>query len=821
MHKIEKSELPDKLKEEIRRIFGKDIKHTRDCKVLADQIFKYTNRSLSISTLKRFFGIVHTSFQPSKFTLDTLAAYAGFENMESRINPSEKKLVPDNILQEKLRTDVEKINKKSFYSVSQKTGYNRARFFPRDFAGKFLDAFLKSDKTAAMLVAPSGYGKSATLLQWFEDNITSSDQKNNDDIVCLIDGGTFFTIYNITHNLAIVNQLIDFNEKASSGIFGPEFEKDSWRYIIVIDDIDVIFSRKERYYELAENIVRIVMMHSENKRFKIILTCRPENVDPFTSLIKNNPLLMNFWFKVNFNHKNYSDFINIPLMNREEFKLALFGSESNLPIHFFSFYHPELLRVLNMPSYFSLILQTHSISSARFSEIEILDNLISHIIYLAPFAEQKQLLIKTFFKLCNADENSDLVNKEMLLGEIECSLAYREMLKSGFIYEKIVSDVFKVGISNRVFYDFLLFKYHIQGRELNGKLFKEFFANYQNDLPAQSAVIKWFVKFAFDEQNIKLLKQMYQFIQHQGPTHPEISEESAISISWIFHNTFSECLRYYRDLCKVLLPWLAKTQQGRNLYFEDFFDWDNLMFSPLQSLKVFLNHDKTADGLIFVHYIRFIKGFYALKPKTCSLEYEHIKKIKISAMENPISIARYYASQLLYSTIIKKEKNPDIINSIISVMSGINEEQYADSKPNAGFYIICALNTCNLFDEVLFFSRHIEKQNGSGCFYQYFKLCRARALLHLKKEKEALIMYRNLKKETFPPRIHHFMKMNTDIIRAEFLFHLHRKTEAVQLLSETKSLADFLGFRFIVQQATAIELQFKKPEKNNLVSLLT
>jgi hypothetical protein len=823
MHENEKLGLPEKLKVNVSQKFGRDIRYTKDCRLLAEQIFELTSRRLSISTIKRFFGLVHSSFQPSKFTLETLAVFMGFENLQAYINYQNKKPGTgfDTNLQEIFKITVKIITEKSLNSLTQKTQYNPSKFITRDFAHKQLNAFFKSGKTATMLVAPAGFGKSSILLHWFGGIIPETGSKFENDTICVIDGGIFFTFYNLIHNIKIVNQLIDFDEKVKPG---PDEEDKKGRYIVVIDDVDEIFSRKEKYYDLAENIMRIVMMNTENRHFKLILTCRPENIDPFTSLIKYNPLLANLWFNIDFLRQNHSEFINVPLMSQAELQTALIRSECDQAFHFLTFCQHELMRVINLPSYFFYFINENDESPPGFSEKIILNNLVQYIIFSPPFAEEKQLLVKTFFRLCNPDEDSDTVNKEKLLEETECHLAYRELLKSGLIYESIDMDVFKVGFSNRVLYEFLLFKYMVQGKELSIALYEELFYRFKKTPQILYAVIKWFVKFAFSENNIGLLQQIHHFMeQHEKIQY--ITAKNSLSESFhTFQITFSECLRLHKESCKILLPWLAESTLGRKFYFEDCFDMDNLMFFPAQSLEVFETKTNTADGLIFVYFIRFITGFYNLEYKKCTLEYDRIKKMNISKFQNPLSTAYYFTSLILHSSFCENKKDANILRKIISFADELRKSgiQDASSAPRFDFFIIYNLNTCNLFREILSFSDYIENHNDfsgseSDCFYQHYKLCKARALLHSKQESEAFKIYRQYKAGVFPPYLRHFMQLNADIIRADFLLHQHKKDKLLGLLKEIKSLAGFLGFRLFVQQATEMEFKIKKFKKNGSI----
>ena len=60
-----------------------DITCTKDCQVLSDQLRTFDNRyPVSVSTLRRFFGLVENQGKFSKTTLNTLARFCGHMSFE-------------------------------------------------------------------------------------------------------------------------------------------------------------------------------------------------------------------------------------------------------------------------------------------------------------------------------------------------------------------------------------------------------------------------------------------------------------------------------------------------------------------------------------------------------------------------------------------------------------------------------------------------------------------------------------------------------------------------------------------------------------------
>ena len=72
-----------RLTQDVGHTCGMDITCTKDCQVLSDQLRTFDNRyPVSVSTLRRFFGLVENQGKFSKTTLNTLARFCGHMSFE-------------------------------------------------------------------------------------------------------------------------------------------------------------------------------------------------------------------------------------------------------------------------------------------------------------------------------------------------------------------------------------------------------------------------------------------------------------------------------------------------------------------------------------------------------------------------------------------------------------------------------------------------------------------------------------------------------------------------------------------------------------------
>ena len=87
-------------------------------------ILQKTNRQISVSTLKRLFGIVHSPHNPSNYTLDTLAIYLNYKSWADLRNCYEDRELSDSLLDywTLLKKRIQPISNRSLTSMKAKLG---------------------------------------------------------------------------------------------------------------------------------------------------------------------------------------------------------------------------------------------------------------------------------------------------------------------------------------------------------------------------------------------------------------------------------------------------------------------------------------------------------------------------------------------------------------------------------------------------------------------------------------------------------------------------------------------------------------------------
>lgn len=546
------------LRVHVQNEMDKDTFYGRDCVELSKQVYTKTRRQVSSTTLKRFFGLIKSEFKPSKYTLDTLAEFVGFKDWHDFLNSyDDARYTPskyDSWILLKLR--MMQITDHCLESLKQKTSYNPKRFIYRSFIGDRFNRFRKSDARATMFVAPDGYGKSTLMIQLAEHILANADGEFKNDIVCLIDGGVFFNLYSQFHNVDLINQLIDFKIQSSISLyFQQNPEKRKGKIWLLVDSIDEIFFDVERYQHTVENLMRILMAHNNNW-FKVILTCRPENLDVFTQSLNKNPILKSFWFEMQFFEEKSINAINIPLFSHKEIKsvLQLHNAEQNYNEIFTR--NKDVLEIIVHPFSLSLFIGAFK-QNENISEIILLNRYINTKILSPPFLENKLLLINRYIKLCNFGKDTSSVKKDLLLSDKNNIPAYRELLSNGIIFEYIIPKdsiipTIYVSFSQEIIFEYFVLRAWSNNKPYTAGLFFEIMKFYNCMKYTQCNVLKLFIKQLLHHNNIEVLKSIHEKLGQLGmckmkdPNKPKCVCSIKLALD--------EVVKKQQELSQTLLP---------------------------------------------------------------------------------------------------------------------------------------------------------------------------------------------------------------------------------------------------------------------------
>ncbi len=564
-----KEDIYNLLKKDIQNKIGKEILYGKDCVHLCNLIYRDTRRQISSSTIKRFFGLIKSRFSPSKYTLETLVLFLGFKDWNDYLNcyDESKYNLPFGNTWDFLKSRIQLVSKESLVSLKLKTHYAPSKALERTFARKKFNAFEKSEKIATLIVAPEGYGKSTLLIQLVEKYFMNENARYKNDILALIDGGIFFNLYARNSNIELLNQLLEFKISSSLGNFlrnNPEQRKG--RVWMIIDNVDEIYYDQESYHRLVENIMRMIMAN-DNRWFKLILTCRPENLDIFSYLVQKNPILQNNWFGVNFRDENMDQLTNVPLFSKMELETVMHNYGFVHNYDYFNLYHREVLNLISNPYLLSLFVKEYK-QNEKISLVILLSRFIKQRLYAAPFRQEKIQLIHAFTELTHLGKKSGSVNKEQLLSRANYLSAYRQLISIGIFYEYHLPNTIAGNNTYVVFYrktvfEYILFEKWRKNEKLTTDLFFKMRDFYHDKKQLQFKLLKLFVLILIHEEEFQTIKQLHDRFEE---LHQDVGIKKFSFCLTAIKEVVKNTLESNEMIRKKLAPILCRSKLSTLLY---------------------------------------------------------------------------------------------------------------------------------------------------------------------------------------------------------------------------------------------------------------
>jgi len=809
--------LTDLLKDEIQNKFGQKILYAADCQVLSEQIYNSTQRQVSVSTLKRFFGIIKSTFDPSKYTLDTLAIYLQFDSWKEFINSFEKTKHQFSQQEQwddlKIRANI--ITDVSLTSIKNKIGTRFENFPLRSFAEKKFEKFLNSSKISTAFIAPDGYGKSTIVAQLTEKFFTAPDAKYPRDIVCLVDGAILYNLLNYNANSNQLYNLIEYNPLTSfSAAFRGHPELIKGRIVIIIEGVDDIYSENSKTDYFIENLLKIISAYQNIEWYKILITCRPNTWRRFSSQMYKNPILRSLWFDVAFMDKD-DDIINIPLLKRSEIVTILEKSHFPEKLDDLCFNHPEILDIISNSYMLHLFLATYN-KKGNVGDIDLLNQYIINTVFSASYAEEKFLIVKTFFSLCNYGKKGNEVRKEDLNLSSSMIPAYNELIKCGIIYEYSIRDSYLTLITFVKFTQNILFTYYLSNllvkeSSLNTSFIKSIIDGYSGTPYLRCDIVKYVIKILFREEQVELLKNIFSVIETESlPADTPTNNGS----NCVLTNVIGVEMRKNQKLREILIPHYAQTEAGRKLYFERFFDMDSLVLHSGNDLDCYLQYNQSNESKQYVCFMKFMQYFLSCNQELCKAEYEKSLNLMLPEGKNSLTTSFYFIPQIIYQSVFEKRVDRKILNEVYKmsdrlIQNGIqNRTEFPEFETNVIFF----LEYGRMNKEIIDLAHHIFENYDmvnfeSSCFYQLFLSSYARALFETGEEKKALECYDQVKLGSinFPEHMKNYINIRLLLIKTEFLIYTGKFKKAQRILEKIKAISQMLKFSYFYDRALDFE----------------
>ncbi len=715
----------EKLKNAVIITLGRQIGTHSDCEILADKILEKTDRSIGITTLRRFFGLDPAKNLPSPYTLDTLAIFSGYSSWQDigekdsqyqqssfefidQIDTTEKK-----ITWEILKSNSQSISQFNLKALKKKTGISYEHAIQREFALEHILDFLESNYSATAFIAPGGYGKSTLLSKTVETIWFSDSPVYKNDIVWFIDGSILngFLVRGFDFAGWLAGQIGLNHTQNYREIFSGD-NPPKGKMILVLDAVDEITTKDSQLREIILAILNLIAFNTETPWLKIILAMRNLTWNRFVHYHNNFPNIQKYWFNVPFRVYN-EDFTNIPPLNTDEMFRIARNLRNNFEDNLYEKLEEVILSedfsyVLSYPLYFQMFIQLIQEKNAvPESETELFIEFIRTKISAGSFAEGKQAVIQAILEeLDYGYKGISAPKKKLMENDLfkNNTKAYHELLSFGILREYQHFNNFgimtiHVQFGHKNLLEFLIAThYAAKDDKLTISTFEFIFKRFQNS-QLKTEIIKWLIKLAFFQKeydvvfNLNKLIKKYDYFTKQD-------KFQYFDEYWETIQTIGIALRHDNIAFDVLIPRFAADTNWQKWYFETFVDIDYLAIKYGKALWYYLVYNKTPEGQIFGHSLLLYKYILEAEYEEAKHEISILEKIDFNPIElHPLLLGRLMAFQAIYYYFFEGALPATLLSSILEYEQKIHTSiKYNEFIPCYHSALIFALNLCKEYE---------------------------------------------------------------------------------------------------------------------------
>lgn len=803
-----------KLKFAVESQTKKKIVYSKDCTLLAGQIFERTKRRVSSSTLKRLWGVVKSEFMPSTFTLDTLSLFLGFQDWDDfKKNADSGK--PSVTITENtwytIKDKYEKISWYSYNSIKSKIGFTYSRTICRPFAEERISKLMESDKTATAFVSPGGYGKSPLMTSLYEKLFFSEHSLYADDIVLLVDCAILNHLINEDFDFdRYLIEMLGYNFSSSVREFfmkNPELRKG--RIILILENLHEISSDGEKAAWFIQSLNMVIATNADTTWFKLIVSCRSHFWRRICQYLDTR-MPVDAWFDVETQPAD-SSYSNIPEYSEQEINEILVLNKITVRFKDLEIMYPDLSKLIRIP-YFLHNYITLSCNGNYIDELDLLHYFSDQILLSGSYGSQKNRIINAFLKASNYALSGGLIQKKSIEKTIQENLpAYDELLMYGVCVEanqigRHLDYKTSIRFANTLVFEFLLCNLWLREYELNVELIDNVMKIYEKNPEIQSSLFKWFVRYAISEKRIDVLKNIFKSFRHldDGAEVRGLSEKPLAFLAILgteLHRSF--------DFKTELLFHYASDPLGQRFYFELYTDLDFLVHNLDHSLDYYIKAKRGTPyerwGLLLKLWANILSG----NKKNCEILGKEVfgPRAQLDPLHYPDVV--YCSIQLIHEYCLTGAVSRESMQAVYELEEQLNQKHEQGEVLQLAFYfgVIDALDFSDSFAFLLNFYQlmstrtKLMNQMRGEMRFSYVQHLYARALLKKGRVNEAYSYYYKLNGSN-PQAQHasHYFWTRLRFVQFDFLLFDNRTVEAMECASEIVDVCTILKFDFFLRK---------------------
>lgn len=640
------------LKSSIENKFGRRILYAKDCGELSQNVFEKTGCKVSETTLKRLWKLVNSAFNPSKYTLNSLANYLDYKDFNdfSLHRDDYKKNAENLLIWTQLRETALKISQNSATYLKSRMGISFDKAIKRSFYPALLKEFLDSEKDAFALVAPEGFGKTVAVLQSVDEFLENS--KNSDDILWYFNCSPDNPHNALNDSLKdVLSTFLGLGGKMS---YKECFEKKpaalNGRLILVLDGVCT--------GEILDSILNITAAYKNEKYFKTILTLNPTVWKTICGLVMEDN--KDCWFNADWNPDS-SSFSNVPYFSYDEAIQILKNCDRLNVVNFEYLVTSEIKDIFRTPGCIELLV---TLKKNNITKIDIFNRFSE----LHSGGYKFKRLVDFFLFTTNYGFDATSTDKKRLAKILE---EYKEefdtLLSYGILTEKDSTDSAGIKHTDVKFSSHDFFEYHLANYwrgefGISESLFYEVSSYYGENPEMQTGLFEWFIRYAFYEQNIPVLKKAFKIIDDRIK-----DKEKNL---WL-KRFYCYQIKFYPGLYDKVLT----TESERTFYLKEYGDLDFASGFLPEFLNRYLEKEKSDGKRLLALSFKMLNSFLKCCGDETESLYSEIKKLEIK-VENGFQYMLLLSCKLLYDYTVYGSVESGFLSHVLEFSS----EYYTGKK---------------------------------------------------------------------------------------------------------------------------------------------
>ena len=640
----------DLLKEAVEQKFGAKILYAKDCSALSDTVFEATGNKISETTIKRLWNLVASVFNPSKYTLNSLSKYIGYDDWDDFVsNRHSVTKKAENIEKwEQIRQKARAISYNSFLSVKNRMGVDVKKMVHRKFATDMLEGFLQSDKTATAFIAPGGYGKSTIVSTLVNDFFLGENPRYPDDIVWFMDCGVLDNVADQNFNVEqFILRLLGYGDQKSFKEYFHLFPAAMrGRIVLVFDGLNEFSGNAGSTRNLINNILSLIASNMEDRWFKVVLALRPDLWNYICRALSDSVEIKSIWYGVEFS-TSAPVATNVPLLKMAEVEQILRNSGVYDASSVVNIMQDGIMNITRIPYFLHLYISLAQDNKNMVSDADLLREFVSRRIIGTENGERKLKLIDFLLFSTNYGLDNDIVVMSSLQNLLtEYRNEFDELVSLGVLFEYKQEDKFLktstyIKFSHQILFEFLLANYWLRETTFDRELFAEISDFYRGNPSLKFQIVSWLVKYAFKDNRTDILSGIFDiFDKYFADLEDQTFMQKLI-------NTVGTELRKYPEIRAEVLPVYASTQSGRFYYFMHFCDVDSLNDFYGDALKQYINNSVSVGDKMFASTIKIQQSYFNRDQKLMHEYFTAVESLDIPHDDNTCYI-EFMSIQVLY-----------------------------------------------------------------------------------------------------------------------------------------------------------------------------